>query len=278
MEIAISLDWWLRVNCNQLAFFIKRVQGVFIGGEVYIQRVRVPSPLQSVFKYTNKQTNNKQLTKSGDGLPNTKVMNNLLNIEQQFLSNENVKSMFKIKEAKKLKTALEANDKKKFLQSIEVGKILAEAEAIFVSEEGKRIFAEAGISWGKEEFFIKTFGWKKSYYCRAIKAAKFGDEKVQEFNAFVDSIRDVNKKVSRSLESFVKWAQGGDVVEGGEEGEDGGEDTNEAVKCVFTLSFRRADVDGGKNIAVRVKSDGTLEGSTKEEIQFAIQFLQSKLS
>jgi hypothetical protein len=205
-------------------------------------------------------------------------MNNLLNIEQQFLSNETVKNLFKIKEAKKLKNAIEASDKKKFLHSIEVGKILANAEAIFNSEEGKRIFAESGITWGKEEFFLKTFGWKKSYYCRAIKAAKFGDEKVNEFNTFVDSIREAEKKVSRSLEAFVKWAQGGDVVEGGEESEEGGEESNEAVKCVFTLSFRRADVDGGKNVAVRVKSDGTVEGSTKEEIEFAIEFLKSKLA
>jgi hypothetical protein len=72
--------------------------------------------------------------------------------------------------------------------------------------------------------------------------------------------------------------EGGEFGEdGGEFGEEGGEEANE-VKCVFTLSFRRADVDGGKNIAVRVKSDGTIEGSTKEEIEFAIQFLQSKLS
>ena len=198
-------------------------------------------------------------------------MSNLLNIEQQFLSNETVKNLFKIKEAKKLKTLLEANDKKKFLQSIELGKILADAETVFESEEGKRVFAEAGIEWKKDEFFVKTFGFQKSFRCRAIKGAKFGDEKVNEFNTFVDSIREAEKKVSRSLETFVKWAQGGEVVEGGEESEEGGEESNE-VKCVFTLSFRRADVDGGKNVAVRVKSDGTVEGSTKEEIEFAIEF------
>lgn len=205
-------------------------------------------------------------------------MNNLLSIETSFLNSEKVKNLFKIKEAKKLKSGIEANDKKKFLQSIELGKILAEAEENFESEEGKRLFAESGLEWKKDEFFIKTFGVKKSFRCRAIKGAKFGDEKVNEFNEFVDSIREAEKKVSRSLKNFVKWAQGGDVVEGGEEsGEEGGEEANE-VKCVFTLSFRRADIDGGKNIAVRVKSDGTVEGSSKEEIEFAIEFLKSKLS
>ena len=70
----------------------------------------------------------------------------------------------------------------------------------------------------------------------------------------------------------MKWAKGEDVV-----GEDSGEDSEDSgeVKCVFTLSFRREDIDGGKNISVRVKSDGTVEGATEEEIRIALQFLQT---
>jgi len=207
-------------------------------------------------------------------------MSNLLSIESSFLNSEKVKNLFKIKEAKRLQTSIDSNDKKKFLQSVELSKIFLEAEQNFESEEGKLLFSEAGISWGKDEFFVNTYGYKKSYRCRLIKVAKLGDEKVAEFNTYVDENK--NEGVSRSLQTILKWAKGEDVTstgeEGGEEnGEEGGEESNE-VKCVFTMSFRREDVDGGKNIAVRVKSDGTVEGSTKEEIEFAIQFLQSKLS
>jgi len=207
-------------------------------------------------------------------------MSNLLNIETAFLSNEQVKTIFKIKEVKKLKSSLEQSDKKKFLQSIELGKFLAEAETIFESEQGKTMFAESGIEWKKDEFFVKTFGFKKSFRCRVIKAAKFGDEKVNEFNEFVDSIREEEKKISRSLENFVKWAQGNDITSEGAEGSEEGaeEGAEESAKCVFTMSFRRADVDGGKNISVRIKADGSVEGSTAEEIQIAIAFLQSKLA
>lgn len=206
-------------------------------------------------------------------------MSTLLNIETSFLNSEKVKSLFKIKEAKKLKSNIEANDKKKFMQSVELAKIFLEAEQNFESEEGKRLFAESGLEWSKDEFFVKTYGYQKSYRCRLIKVAKLGDDKINEFNTYVDEHK--NEGVSRSLQTILKWVKGEDVTSngegGGEEsGEEGGE-VNE-VKCVFTLSFRRADIDGGKNIAVRVKSDGTVEGSSKEEIQFAIQFLQSKLA
>lgn len=206
-------------------------------------------------------------------------MNTLLNIETSFLNSEKVKSLFKIKEAKKLKTNIEANDKKKFMQSVELAKIFLEAEQNFESEEGKRLFAESGLEWSKDEFFVKTYGYQKSYRCRLIKVAKLGDDKINEFNTYVDEHK--NEGVSRSLQTILKWAKGEDVTSNGEEGgEESGEEGGEVneVKCVFTLSFRRADVDGGKNIAVRVKSDGTVEGSSKEEIEFAIQFLQSKLA
>jgi hypothetical protein len=202
-------------------------------------------------------------------------MTNLMTIETAFLNQETTKNFFKIKEAKQLQSKIETSDKKRFAQSIEYAKIIHEAEQNFESETGKRLLTESGLAWKKEEFFQKTFGIQKSFAYRLIKCAKLGDEKLEEFNAYVDENKD--KGVSRSLKTFIKWAKGEDVTEGAE-GEGEGEGSEENAKCIFTMSFRRADIDGGKNISVRIKADGSVEGSTAEEIQLAIAFLQSKLS
>lgn len=208
-------------------------------------------------------------------------MNNLLTIEQQFLSSDKAKQMFLLKEAKKLQSAIETSDKKKFLTSVELSKVFLQAEQNFESAECKQLLAETGIVWKKDEFFEKAFGTKKSFTYRLLKVAKLGEEKVQAFNAYVDEKRSEGEEVSRSLQTLLKWAKGEDVLAGGEEGAEGGEEAEAdaaEAKCIMTLSFRRADVDGGANISVRVKADGSIEGSTPEEIMFAISFLQSKLA
>ena len=201
-------------------------------------------------------------------------MQNLLAIETAFLNAENTKNLFKLKEVKRLKMNVDNANDRKFAYSFELGKVMAEAVQNYESEQGKQLMAESGISWKKEEFYEKAFGFKKSNACRLIKFAGLGEEKVQEFNAFVDSARAEGKHVSRGVKECLAWAKGEDIL-GAEEGEEGAE---AEAKCVFTMSFRRADVDGGKNISVRVKADGSVEGSTKEEIEFAIAYLQSKLA
>lgn len=205
--------------------------------------------------------------------------NNLLTIEQQFLSSDKAKALFLLKEAKKLQSAIETSDKKKFLTSVELSKIFLQAEQNFESAECKQLLTETGIVWKKDEFFEKAFGVKKSFTYRLLKVAKLGDEKVQAFNEYVDEQRAQGEDVSRSLKTFIKWAKGENVLGGGEEGAEGGEEGAETEgKCILTLSFRRKDVDGGANVSVRVKADGSLEGSTPEEIMLAIAYLQSKLS
>lgn len=203
----------------------------------------------------------------------------LLTIEQQFLNSDKAKQMFLLKEAKKLQSAIETSDKKKFLTSVELAKVFHQAEQRFESDECKQMLVQAGISWKKDEFFEKAFGVKKSFTYRLLKVAKLGEEKVTEFNEYVDEQRAQGEEVSRSLKTFIKWCKGEDVTAGGEEGEEGGEEqSEEKAKCILTMSFRRADVDGGANISVRVKSDGSVEGSTTEEIMLAIAYLQSKLA
>ncbi len=208
--------------------------------------------------------------------------NNLLTIEQQFLSSDKAKQMFLLKEAKKLQSAIETSDKKKFLTSVELAKVFLQAEQNFESAECKQLLTETGIVWKKDEFFHKAFGVKKSFTYRLLKVAKLGDEKVQAFNEYVDEQRSQGEDVSRSLKTFIKWAKGENVLGGGEGESEGGEEGAEGAetegKCILTLSFRRKDVDGGANVSVRVKADGSLEGSTPEEIMLAIAYLQSKLS
>jgi hypothetical protein len=200
----------------------------------------------------------------------------LLTIEQQFLNSDKAKQMFLLKEAKKLQSAIETSDKKKFLTSVELAKVFHQAEQKFESDECKQLLTETGITWKKDEFFEKAFGVKKSFTYRLLKVAKLGSEKVEQFNEYVDEQRAQGEDVSRSLKTFIKWCKGEDVTAGGEEGAEGGEETE--GKCILTLSFRRKDIDGGANISVRVKADGSLEGSTPEEIMLAIAYLQSKLA
>lgn len=201
------------------------------------------------------------------------MTNNLLTIEENFLSNSEVKNALKLNDIKRLQTNLSNGQKRKFDYTIELSKVVKEATDYFISKEGKQKFAAEGISWSMEEFAQKVFGWKNSYFCKVRKAANLDNTIVENFKSECENIEREGKDSNRTLEGLLKYAK---QVESGESGESGESEENAAlrVETIFTLAYKR---ESG-NIAVKVDINNVVKTTnTKAEILEAINFLTNLL-
>ena len=208
-------------------------------------------------------------------------MSNLLAIESAFLALPQVKTALNLAEITRVQRGITNAQKQKFTSTMSLAKIAVSVVAWFESEEGRSITAEEGISWNNEEIGQKVFGWQKSYFYKVLKAGKLPEEVVSEFVAQCDEADRNGLNPDRSLAGLLKWTRAVDsnTAEGGQEGEGEGETEGEGVaveirpETIFTLAYKP---EGGKNIAIRVNSNGELKTTnTRDELRKTIEFLLS---
>ena len=88
-------------------------------------------------------------------------MNNLLTIEQHFLSTANAIEGLKLRDLRRLTTADVNAQKKKFETSLQLSQIVAHGYEWFKSECGCTTMANEGISWTADDFALKVYGYQK---------------------------------------------------------------------------------------------------------------------
>jgi hypothetical protein len=210
-------------------------------------------------------------------------MSNLLAIETAFLALPQVKTALNLAEITRVQRGITNAQKQKFASTLNLAKLAVSVVAWFESEEGRAITAEEGISWTNEEIGSKVFGWQKSYFYKVLKAGKLPEEVVADFVAQCDEADRNGLNPDRSLAGLLKWTRAVDsnTAEGGEgddsEGGDASEGEAVAVEIrpetIFTLAYKP---EGGKNIAIRVNSNGEIKTTnTKDDLRKTIEFLLS---
>ena len=213
-------------------------------------------------------------------------MSNLLSIETAFLSQSEIKNALNLNDIKRIQRQITNAHKSKFSHTLTMAKLVAKAEEWFTSEDGKNKMLDAGLSWSKEEFGQKVFGWQKSFFYKVLKAGKLSEQIVDAFNTKCDEADAQGKDVDRSLAGLLKFAQDFNDVETIINEETGEEEISEEaienaevqerVETIFTMSMKNPE---GRNIAVRINANGELiTRNDASEIAQAIAFLQSAMA
>jgi hypothetical protein len=212
-------------------------------------------------------------------------MSNLLSIETAFLSQSEIKNALNLNDIKRIQKQITNAHKSKFGHTLTMAKLVVKAEEWFTSEEGKFKMQDAGLSWSKEEFGQKVFGWQKSFFYKVLKAGKLSEQIVDAFNTKCDEADAQGKDVDRSLAGLLKFAQDFNDVETIINEETGEEEISEEaienaevqerVETIFTMSFKNPE---GRNIAVRINANGELiTRNDSTEIAQAMRFLQTAM-
>ena len=217
---------------------------------------------------------------------NQHVMTNLLEIEQRLLGNPQVKAGLRLAEIKTITRAESNAQKRKFAQTMKLAVEVSAAFEWFQSDEGKAVFAEEGVSWNTEEFALKAYGYKKSYFYKLVRASN-GIDLLETFEQKCSEAEAEGLKPNRSLEGFLKFIKASNEAEGGEgsEGEGGegeGEGSEPSVETtaptILTFSFKAKEIGGDRNVAVRIDSNGRVTTqNTPEEVANAMAFLSQCL-
>ena len=212
-------------------------------------------------------------------------MSNLLSIETAFLSQSEIKNALNLNDIKRIQKQITNAHKSKFGHTLTMAKLVVKAEEWLNSEDGKFKMQDAGLSWSKEEFGQKVFGWQKSFFYKVLKAGKLSEQIVDAFNTKCDEADAQGKDVDRSLAGLLKFAQDFSDVETIINEETGEEEISEEaiesaevqerVETIFTMSMKNPE---GRNIAVRINANGELiTRNDASEIAQAIAFLQSAM-
>jgi hypothetical protein len=190
-----------------------------------------------------------------------------------------------LNDIKRIQKQITNAHKSKFSHTLTMAKLVVKAEEWFNSEDGKFKMQDAGLSWSKEEFGQKVFGWQKSFFYKVLKAGKLSEQIVDAFNTKCDEADAQGKDVDRSLAGLLKFAQDFSDVETIINEETGEEEISEEaiesaevqerVETIFTMSMKNPE---GRNIAVRINANGELiTRNDASEIAQAIAFLQSAM-
>mgnify|MGYP003138388415 FL=1 len=138
-------------------------------------------------------------------------MNNLNQIEQEFLAHTGVRNHVPINTIQNLSQQIGDAKKSKFEKSLKLAKIVNKANDWYKSEEAKNLMNEEGIDWVNVEIFAeRVFGWKKSYFFKMVKAGKLLEENPQvvtKFKRECTQAENNGESTSRSLESLHKFAK-----------------------------------------------------------------------
>ncbi len=144
--------------------------------------------------------------------------------------------------------------KKKFETSLAISRIVTKGYEWYKGE-GKSLLNESGIEWKADDFFLKVYGWQKSYAYKLLKASAIEEQVVEGFKTECDRIDAEGKEAERSIAALLKYAKDGSI--GGDEDGDGGEGK---PSVVATFTFK---ADGYRSVSVRIMSDGSIKTSNE---------------
>jgi hypothetical protein len=210
-------------------------------------------------------------------------MQNLLQIEQNFLSLPQVATGLRLTEVKALNKKMATAHKQRFIQSVQLSTIALASFEWFSSAEGQALCTEEGVVWNREAFAEKVFGVKNSYFGKLLKVGGMEANVVETFNAKCDEAERNNEKCDRSVAGLIKFAKAGidsSVVEQEVEAEGDVEETTEettepTAECVFTMTYKGEH----GNICVSIDADGNATSTNgRNEIRDAVKFLLTNLS
>lgn len=210
-------------------------------------------------------------------------MQNLLQIEQNFLSIPQVATGLRLTEVKTLAKKMATAHKQRFNHSVQLSKIALASFEWFSSAEGQALCTEEGVVWNREAFAEKVFGVKNSYFGKLLKVGGFEENVVETFNTKCDEAERNNEKHDRSVAGLIKFAKAGvdsDVVIAEAEAEGDVEETTEettepTAECVFTMTFK---TENG-NVAISIDSAGTINTTnTNAQLREAVAFLNNQLN
>ena len=210
-------------------------------------------------------------------------MQNLLQIETNFLNLPQVATGLRLTEVSAINNNIASAHKQRFIQSVALSHVAIASFEWFTSAEGQALCTEEGVNWNREAFAEKVFGVKNSYFGKLLKVGGIDTNVVDVFNAKCDEAERNNEKCDRSVAGLIKFAKAGvdsDVVIPEAEAEGDVEETTEAEaettsETIFTLCFKTAS----GNVAVGITADGVISTTNSNaEIREAIAFLQQELS
>jgi hypothetical protein len=201
----------------------------------------------------------------------------LLHIEERFLRDSGVANALNLSEIKSIQRQMTNGQKKRFDQSLALGKIAVNAFNWFKSDEGKAKMNEEGISWTAEDFAGKVFGFKKSFFYKLVKAGQLEDQVIEDYR--------VQSGDSQTVEELLKFARqsstdsGQDATEGGQDGEGSGQDATDGGQAqpevVAQLSFKS---DGLKfNVKVFADHSVKVTGADNAQIKSVLSQIYSQL-
>jgi alpha-D-ribose 1-methylphosphonate 5-triphosphate diphosphatase PhnM len=208
-------------------------------------------------------------------------MEQLLTIEQNFLSLPTSKMGFNLTEVNKAKKQIANAQKNKFNHTMHLASCVKTAVEYFKSEQCQAIMQVEGISWNTEMFGEKVFGFKKSYLHKLNRAANLSAQIVDGYNSKCD---EQGADAERSLAGLLEFAKNINVeVSEDATAEEIEEATAEAIEnastertaTIFTMTFKN---ENGNNVSVRIDADGKMKTTNStDDIMNAIAFLQAQL-
>jgi hypothetical protein len=209
-------------------------------------------------------------------------MTNLLTIEQNFLALPTSKMGFNLAEVNRVKKQISNAQKSKFGHTMHLASCIKTAVDYFESAQCQALMQTEGISWNKEDFGNKVFGFQKSYFYKLIKASNLSEQIVTAYNSKCDEIADAE----RSIAGLLEFSRNINVeVSADATAEEIAEATAEAIEnteigertpTIFTMTFKSPN---GKNVAVRIDANGVMSTQNDlQDINNAIAFLQAQLT
>jgi len=132
----------------------------------------------------------------------TQVTNSM---EVEFLGNSQVKTFFKLGRINTLQGKVGNAQKKKFGHNIELSIVVLEAYEQITSEQGKQLMNDHDITWSREEFYLKAFGWKKAYFGKVktmgMNQVSFPDS-IQAYYDAIEEFETSGMKASLSVVGY----------------------------------------------------------------------------
>jgi hypothetical protein len=199
-------------------------------------------------------------------------MNNLLTIEQHFLSTANAIEGLKLRDLRRLTTADVNAQKKKFETSLQLSQVVAHGYEWFKSESGRATMLNEGISWTADDFALKVYGYQKSFFYKLVKAGKIADEKIEAYKTAETENRTIEGllKFDRTGETNATAETDGETDSENEESESTPQPTN-----MITFTYKAPD---GSKVSVKVDSRGLVQtNNTQDEILQAINLLKQAI-
>ena len=196
-------------------------------------------------------------------------MRNLLQLEESILStNATLQNGFKIEEINQFQNEIFTSGVSKFQSSVKMSKIVKKSMEFFNSDVCKNQMQEEGISWTKEEFFMKLYGWKRAYGYKMLQVANIHTAKVNKFIRKMQEQRDNGQdtaETSISVENCLKFVRS-----------ENGEDVSNELPTPNPTIMKCFKMFNGVKKTITLKHNGDVKCQLEtDEIELMIESLKT---